>query len=330
MSANRLAARVALALVALAAVLLPAGRATAGARPLAGPPLPAYGAYLGVDPAFENSSPSGGTGAPPTPTAAQLSTFDAETGRVPAIVSFYIGFYQSLPMNGMEDAADLGALPMVSWHCGPPDASIAAGDEDGTIRADAEALKGFGRPVFLRFFPEMNLPHAGGHGPCLGSHTTAAAEFVAAWHRIWSIFQSVGASNVSFIWAPSAASTARSALSFYPGSSEVGWVGMDMYDRVGQPSFSTDFAGPYATYLTLKKPMMFSETGAPGPGPGGGSPDQVAWLQQIAAALPSKFPAIRAVVYIDAADSVGDYRLTAAGVREFEAIGRSRYFAGMG
>jgi mannan endo-1,4-beta-mannosidase len=110
-------------------------------------------------------------------------------------------------------------------------------------------VRSLGRTVFLRWF----------------------AEYILAYQRIRTIFQQVGATNVSFVWAPSAALSATSAIRFYPGSEYVNWVGTDLYDRPpttsceGPPSTCRDFQSEYETayglYSVLGKPMMITETG---------------------------------------------------------------------
>jgi beta-mannanase len=221
---------------------------------------------------------------------------------------------------------------LLSHGCGGPDSAVAAGTYDATIAAQAKALKAYGYPVLLRWFWEMNLPTISTNPTCLGPSTTAAANYVAAYRHIVTIFRQVGGTNVAFVWAPSAAVHAPSAVAFYPGSAYVDWIGFDLYDRPNRPlGFAPTFAPTYATYASYGKPMAITETGAVGGavGVGGGSPTQGQWLNQIATSLPADFPAVHAVVYVDAVD-LYDYTLNGSGLSQFTTMGSSIYFSPMG
>jgi hypothetical protein len=312
------------------ATTAPAATRSASASPLAKPRVPTD-LYLGVNPGFD---PALGTGQ-------QAGTFTAESGRPPAVVSFYIKWTQSLPVDlGAVSAA--GSVPLISWACSDThsDAQVAAGAEDPTIRAAAQAYKAFGKPVFLRWFWEMNLPRTGNHPECLGSTTSSVAQtyYRAAWQHIWTIFQSVGATNVAFVWAPSAAAgiLPSTATGFYPGNQYVDWIGADLYDRgysvqgnfcVG-PNFHDDFGSLFANFYNAfsaptygGKPFFLTETGAPT------STEQVAWLKSIDASLRS-FPRLHGVVYFDA-EAQCDYVLQpgSAGLAEFRTIGAQPYLS---
>lgn len=314
----------------------PAAGSLPAATASALPPVPAHGAYLGVDPNFSTGDASRDPITQPT-TIGDLATLQAQIGRPVAIVSFYMGWEQAPPMAGLATVAAQGSIPLVSWHCGPLDTSVANGQYDGLIREDAEAFKSFARPMFLRWFWEMNLPNVAGHPACLGTGDlqTSETEYVAAFERIWTIFKEVGADNVAFVWSPSAAASAPASTGFYPGNQYVDWLGFDFYDRCGKGGVSTVFAPTYQAYAsaTYAKPMMITETGSPAPGANGScgtqanSPTQQQWLQQLQAALPSQFPDVHGVVYVDASDSVADYDLSGAGLAAFTAIGRTAYFA---
>jgi hypothetical protein len=300
-----------------------AGAAGAGASPRVmgevPPAVPATGTYLGVDPHFDPAA---------TPDQ-QLVAFQDTVGRKMAIVSLYMSFGGKVPLKTMEDVAAQGSLPMLSWHCSGLDSAVASGADDATIRAEATALAGYGHPVLLRWFWEMNLSTVAAYAACLGPAGSAAAEYVAAFRHIVTIFREVGASNVAFVWAPSAAYYAPSAVAFYPGSAYVDWIGFDLYNRPDRPQgFSATFARAYDVYASYGKPMALTETGAPAgsAGPGGGSPTQAQWLQQIASSLPTSFPEVHAVVYVDASD-LADYVLSGAGLTAFETMGETTYFS---
>ena len=314
---------------ALLVVFLPGDPAGAGAlraaravpatpRPatVAPPAVPA-GVYLGVDPNFQ----------PTVGEAAQLSQFEGLIGRRVAMASFYLAWDQALPPDMAQIAAS-GVLPLVSWHCDPhSDQAIIAGTDDATIRAVAESYKSFGRPVLLRWFWEMNLPQVRFHQGCLGLNlplATQQQDYVAAWRHIWTIFQQVGATNVAFVWCPSAAygtEKQHPSQPFYPGSAYVNWIGGDLYDRTGDPAFSAVFAPFYGIYAGYGKPMLIGETGAVGS-------SQAPWLNNAMQSIQTTFKAVHGFLYVDAND-IYDYRLLpgSTGLAAYVAIGRSAYFS---
>ena len=97
--------------------------------------------------------------------------------------------------------------------------------------------------MLLRFFGEMNLDLL----PAGGRY------FVAAWDHIVQLFSKENVANVAFVWAPDLASgqvgsELGSFFSFYPGSSEIDWIGIDALDHqsYGPAGFRTLFEPWYA------------------------------------------------------------------------------------
>jgi hypothetical protein len=296
-----------------------------GPNVLVPPKVPHSGTYLGLDPNYE----------PGTPIPVQVREFERLTGRPLGIVSFYTSFGVLPSITAMGSVSLVGSIPMVNMKCGAPDPAIVAGQLDGVLRADARALKDYGRPVLFRWFWEMNRPSPG-HLACLDG--AGGAGYIAAFQHIWTIFQKVGARNVAFVWCPSDAHTASNqySLTFYPGNRYVDWIGADLYDR---PSVSTSFAQQFATFYKRwtaqapGKPIMLDETGADG------SLRQQAWLDQIYAALTRKVPHVlatpfsdvHAVVYVDAVD-LYDYILVKGtrGFDEYADLANFKHFKVLG
>jgi streptogramin lyase len=185
----------------------------------------------------------------------------------------------------------------------------------------------------------------------------AATEYAAAFQRIWTIFQDVGATNVGFVFSPSAGLGTPSALPYYPGSKYVNWIGLDVYDRavsLGCPGptalpflipasacrdFQTIFAVPYNTYRPLGKPMMITETGASyscsvikSRACEVSAIDQQQWLQEIEDYLPTMFPETHGVVYVNAQDPLGEYELNnpSSGLSQYVGMARTNYFSELG
>jgi hypothetical protein len=80
-------------------------------------------------------------------------------------------------------------IPMISWNGADTD-RIAAGAYDGMILARADGVRDLGRPVFLRWFWEMDHPPQPGW-------VASPSSFVAAWRRLRRIFAQEGMQGVS-------------------------------------------------------------------------------------------------------------------------------------
>jgi beta-mannanase len=145
------------------------------------------------------------------------------------------------------------------------------------------------------------------------------AQYVAAWQHIRSIFDQQGVTNVIWVWSVSSAGTDPGP--FYPGDSQVDWIGIDAYDTAG-----TDFAGTfspiYSKIATYGKPVLVTETGA--------SPFvQAQFLQGAVPALQTQFPLVHAFIYYDANSGIYQWALSSDGVAAFTALGHNPYFSAM-
>ena len=194
--------------------------------------------------------------------------------------------------------------------------AITARTNDPYLTALAKTIKAFGKPVFVRWYWEMNhrshaskLCNAYGNGP----------GFISAWRHIWRVFQNVGADNISLVWCPGAAG--ELGAPYYPGDAYVDWIGGDAFlrDTPRKPDFRTLFDAWYAEWSGHGKPMMIGATGAQ-------AADQVKYLTDIQTLLPVKFPKIKALNYFDAWGNNGDFTLTAAGLAAFKTLANTPYF----
>jgi hypothetical protein len=224
----------------------------------------------------------------------------------------------------------------------------------------AVELKTFAKPMLLRFFGEMNLHLL----------STSGQYFVAAWDHIVGVFSKEDVTNVSFVWAPAlsalggataagargagASGVARTGLggffSFFPGASEVDWIGIDAYDHQSYgPAGFRDLFGPwYGEWGVQDRPMIISETAArtrgvkvgaqscPAPARVGVTGDeQAAYIKSIATALNPTSPAapqyanIKAFIYWDSAGSEGPYCFDKGGLREFKTLAQEPFFSFM-
>ncbi len=247
--------------------------------------------------------------------AATVGAFPNETGGAAAlqqhlgttlpIDSHYVPWdFTSWSKKLAADQAD-GSTPMLSWSAAPltTAAAIAFGSQDARITAAAQALKAEGITIYLRPFYEFDQPK--GHPRNIGS----ATDLIAAWRHTWSIFQSVGAANVKFVWCPMAFDYPTGvAQTFWPGASYVNYVAADGYNFPGQKwrSFGDIFAAAYAFSVSQGRPFFIAETASPGSDPR--TPGWIAGAAQWVASSPN----VAAVVYFDSMSPKGyDFRLYA-------------------
>lgn len=205
-----------------------------------------------------------------------------------------------------------GKTPIISWEpwdpakgVNQPDfrlANIASGKFDSYITTNAQAIKAYGKPVFLRFAHEMNGDWYPWGGTVNGNNV---ADYIAAYRHVHDLFASNGVNNVTWIWCPVTWSVphlnGNGLIDYYPGSTYVDWIGLDGYNfgntKTGQSwqSFSEIFSPGYRDVLSLNKPIMIAETAST---EFGGS--KSSWIEEsFAVAIPNKFPKIKALIWFD-------------------------------
>jgi Glycosyl hydrolase family 26 len=134
-------------------------------------------------------------------------------------------------------------------------AQIAAGDTDSWLRALQHQLKLTGKQVVVSFAPEPNGNwNSWGDQPVL---------FKRAWRHVRSV---MGTKGVTWLWQMS--SSPHHMFAFWPGASQVDWVGLDGYFETPGTTFYSLFGRSVADLhgFTTKK-ILLAETAA-GPGTG--------------------------------------------------------------
>ena len=244
------AAIVAAAAIAAGVVLYNKSTDPIGPLPVNLPP--ATGSYLGV---YANGVPASYTG---------VTSFQSATGIRPDVAMYYNGWYEPFRTSFATTAANDGAAPLVQMDpTGVSVAAIAAGKYDGYLSAYAESVRAYRNPVILSFGHEMN-----GSWYSWGYRKTSPAVFVAAWRHIVTLFRSLGAHNVTWLWTVNIINDTRQGKipapdRWWPGSSYVNWVGIDGYYLKPSWQFAPLF-GP--TIGAVRKftgdPILIAETGA--------------------------------------------------------------------
>jgi hypothetical protein len=240
----------------------------------------------------------------------RLGAFDdaagLAAGRHPAIYDQYTtpdGSVQPILDNAKTRS---GMAPMISWNLPLTGGQVTDGSKDTYIKAQADAVKAYRAPVFVRldwemnadFYPDWNLP------------AVTAAQFIASWRHVYELFQQQGAGNAAFVWCPNLwnGPGGLSPDTWYPGDAYVDWLGVDAYPQSAVDSFILGGPGGLndtaAFAVQHGKPLMIAEWAPALP-----QPDTTAAMDlifQFAAAHPST---VKALVYFDFDTNGKDYTL---------------------
>jgi hypothetical protein len=270
-----------------------------------------------------------------------VAVFERRVGKGMSLVHFSSPFSDCtvLPCRGLRFPAPAftrvrrhGAIPFFSWNSGALPvvadqpghrlADVIDGRHDRHITAWARAARRWRHPFFLRFDWEMN----GGWFPWSeGVNGNTPGEFVAAWRHVHDIFRRVGATNVTWVWAPNIdwERELTPLPGLYPGDRYVDWTALDGYNRGGPwKSFRGLFASTYdeiTRRIAPGKPMLVAETASTETGG-----DKARWIADLFAVLPRRFPAIRGLVWFEKDEQGMNWPL-ASSAAALEAFAGRRY-----
>jgi hypothetical protein len=240
----------------------------------------------------------------------RLGAFDQAAGLTssehPAIYDQYTTPDGSVAQILTNAKSRQAMAPMISWNLPMTGGQVTDGSRDAYLKAQAEAVKSYGSPVFVRLDWEMNATwYPGWNMP-----DVTPAQFIAGWRHVYDIFQSAGATNAAFVWCPNLwdGPGGLSPDTWYPGAAYVDWLGIDAYPQSAVASFI--LTGPGGLDDTVKfaeqqkKPLMVAEWAPALP-----QPDTTAAMDLIfdfAADYPNT---VKALVYFDFNTNGRDYTL---------------------
>jgi hypothetical protein len=284
--------------------------------PKAAPAPPAAGSYFGayVQPVVYSQQDK----------IAAVDGLQKQIGRRLDIVHTYLTWHAPFPTGSQLAFLRQDSILLLSW-AGTDTRAIASGADDSLIRQRADAIKATGKPIFLEWRWEMNRPN-------LASQVHSAADYIAAWDHIRSIFAQEHVGNVAWVWCPTASAFADGlAQAYYPGNNEVDWVCTDAYPKAGQQQSFAQIVQPALSWAAHhSKPVMIGEYGVPGSYT---AQQRVQWLRGVAKTAQGD-PQIKALVYFDA-DPVrtptpgrASFALVggSAALQAFRALAEERYF----
>jgi hypothetical protein len=324
------------ALVPAGAAMLGLAAATAcSATPSAGasPPRPAAAAAPHIADARRLLVPGRGAlfgavvqaehGFTPADQEAAITALERKLGRKLAIDQLYVPFSAPMPVQVARWDLGHGSIPMISW-AGAPANLVASGAYDARIRLRARQLRALHGPVMLRWFAEMD-------STANSTNARSPASFIAAWRHIYDIFKKEGATNVRWVWSPTAFNFSTGyAPRFYPGRAYVDWIGADGYNwaprrpQARWASLGQIFSAFYRWGIATGKPLLIGEYGVLERAPG----EKARWFAQADRELRMQFPAIRAVVYFNADHDNFNWTVTtsASAFAAFRAFAADPYF----
>jgi hypothetical protein len=192
-----------------------------------------------------------------------IQDLESKLGRKLALVRVYDRWDQAFPTADDSWLAGSGHPMVLSVKARRMDGTYisfadiaAARDTTSPLYADivgwAQRVKGLGVHVYFSFNPE---PDSSASTPSGG-----AADYVAAWQNVVSIFRDQGATNAEFFWNVTAFNlqSGRTAAGYYPGDAWVDDIGADGYNRYGCGSSS------WRTFTNVFDPLLTFADGHPG------------------------------------------------------------------
>jgi hypothetical protein len=276
---------------------------------------PPTGAHWGAHHKVKNSAPA-------QDQQLEIETFEAAVGRTLGIDMWYEPWGNAFPK--WRETWDLaaGRTPMISWGK-TKTTDITAGKHDAYIANRADGLKALGKPVFLRWFWEMD-------GTRNADVAVSPAAYIDAWRYLRTVFAERGVTNVAWVWCPNASGFEDgSAQQFYPGDDWVDWVCADGYnwypsDGRAHQSFEEKFVVFHDWAAARGKPAMAGEYGSQEMEEG----RRATWISEARESLKTRLTGMLAVVYFHSYSSDYDWQLTSEpdALAAFVAMGADPYF----
>jgi hypothetical protein len=185
---------------------------------------------------------------------AAVTRFQQLLGRRLDIVNTYRRFTDPLITESDRHFLADGSTLMISW-AGAGSQAVLAGRYDWLLRDRARQIAALGRPILLRYRWEMDRPN-------LAGTTGTGLEFILAWRHLRDVFVRERATNVAWVWCPTADGFAHGyAPGFYPGDDQVDWICVDGYAGARLDSMS-GLLDPFLHWAQRHaKPLMIGEFG---------------------------------------------------------------------
>jgi len=250
----------------------------------------------------------GGEGTYPQPTEANVAAFETLQGRPLDLLSLFV-LWDTDDWAWTRTYADVadrrGARLVVTWMPnGYPAPRILSGAADVYLRRYARDVKAYGKEVWLRPLHEANGDWYDWGIAKAGAGNTSQ-NLIEAWRHIVSIFRDEGVANVKWVWTTNATNSGSATFTgHYPGDAWVDMISIDGYNwGTAQTwsrwqSFEEVFGPAYAALAAIDRPLFIPEFSSSERGG-----DKAAWIREMFAALPVKFPRIFALMWFNQSKS---------------------------
>ena len=189
----------------------------------------------------------------------EIAEYERLSGRSANLVSFAWPFANAFPTEMCKKIDGLGKVPHIGVMTSAEKPSeIIRGKFDKKIADWAAAAKRYGKPVFFRFYAEMN-GNWNSYSEAFDPSQTHRM-YIKAWRRVVNGFRKAGAENIIWVWSPTAVDVGNIHWTdYYPGDDYVDWVGMSVYSFIGNGDPESQILGIYNDYAA-RKPIMISES----------------------------------------------------------------------
>jgi cellulose synthase (UDP-forming) len=197
----------------------------------------------------------------------------------------------SAGIKNIDAVKSLHAIPLINWEVPAVNNSvwkmISNRECDHYLEQVAAQLRAFSDPVMISFSPGFDHAQAG--------IPNSAHEFVKAWQYIYTFFNDLGVSNITWVWSPAYSSSEA----YYPGSQFVDWIGVSCLNY-GENDADNDNYSFEQLYLPFRnkfgpfqKPFIITELGtAAGKG-------QASWFGKAFQGMQEKYHEVHAAVISD-------------------------------
>ncbi|WP_439131068.1 glycoside hydrolase family 26 protein [Polaribacter sp.] len=222
------------------------------------------------------------------------------------------GQIYDFPKNKIDAIVRIGSVPMITWEPWLEKfsqenfpkiknleqrndhglGSIANGDYDAYIKEWATEAAKVDTPIYLRMGHEMNDPYRYPWGP----QNNDPEEYVAAFRHVREVFESVGATNIIWVWSPHL--SYGKFKEYYPGEDYVDIIATGVLNYGTSTSwsdwwtFKEIFGNYYDQLAAFYKPIMIAEFGCLKPGG-----DRAKWFGDTLENFNKKYPFVNAIVF---------------------------------
>lgn len=249
------------------------------------------------------------------------------------VISTYVTGGRLVEPQIVALAKRTGARLLVSWMpdggkqtAGPRQpkfrlSAIRRGRQNRGLISLTKQLRNLKPAPILRPMPEPNTPWYAWSGTV---NKNAPADYAKAWAKVRQVVRNSGGKRIKLMWAPYVRSIPdtpeNSIAAYFPGADQVDLVGASGYNfgQVGRLAWTDPealFEDVYRQVSALSpKPFWVAETGSTNTG---GS--KAVWIAQLAA-LRTAIPSLGGIVWYDARDPNGDFRVGKSARKAFKGL----------